>query len=118
MRDQWAARCALQDPSLVSPALPLLIQWCTHAVPSLRPSMRLMACLLRLVPTRSLDALPEMYMHEDLMAAPDSPADWPLLLRILMRRSEASAAMSSIDWPGRPVSEAAVQAVASLVSVC
>ena len=118
LRDQWAARCALRDPSAVSPALPLLIQWCTHAVPSQRPSMRLLACLLRSVPTRSLDALPEMYMDEDMAAAPDSPADWPLLLRMLTRRTEASAATSSIAWPGRPVSEAAVQAVAALVSVC
>jgi hypothetical protein len=40
-----------------------------------------------------------------------------LLLRILARRTAASAATSSIAWPGRPVSEAAVEAVTALVSV-
>jgi serine/threonine protein kinase len=114
---QWAVRCALQDPSAVSPVLPLLIQWCTRAMPSQRPSMRLVACLLRLAPTRDLSALPEIFMAEDMAAAPDSPADWPLLLWILARRTAASAATSSIAWPGRPVSEAAVEAVTALVSV-
>ncbi len=81
----WDLRRSLHDPVTALPGLPLLIQWCTHPVPSERPSMRMVACLLRLMVIRDLQALPDIFMTSDVAAAPDCIADWSLVWYLCLR---------------------------------
>ncbi len=108
----WALRRSLLYPNAISPALPLLIEWCTHPIPTARPSMRLMACVLQLLHHRDLSGLPDLFMSPELAVAPDFPADWRLVSRVWVR---AAGSMTTVSWAGRPVSELAVQAVVELL---
>jgi len=114
--DDWRMCRSLIDPATVVPALSLLIEWCTHAAPSQRPSMRMVTCLLRLLSTRSADlsALPDLFMAQELATAPDSPADWRLISQLWWR---SAVSLTLIAWAGLAMSEAAVEAVVDVLPV-
>ena len=75
--------------------------------------MRLVACVLELLPTRDLQSLPELFMSAEMATAPDAAADWRLVSRVWFR---VARAMITLNWAGR-VSENAVQAVADILPV-